>query len=55
VGLIEQAEVPGGILNITTDLHGVYKGTIRRTVFEYQGKHLRPYRRRRHQQVHELA
>lgn len=37
VGIIEQAEVPNGIMNITTTEHGVYKGTIRRTAFEYGG------------------
>jgi hypothetical protein len=37
IGIIQQAAVPGGVLNITTEDHGVYKGTIRRTAFEYEG------------------
>jgi hypothetical protein len=37
VGVIEQARVPGGVINITTETHGVYQGTVRRTAFEYKG------------------
>ena len=32
VGIIEQAKVPNGVVNITTDDHWVYPGTVRRTV-----------------------
>ena len=34
VGVIEQARVPDGVLNITTEDHDVYPGTIRRTAVE---------------------
>ncbi|SEK03284.1 hypothetical protein SAMN05444746_106262 [Variovorax sp. OK212] len=37
IGVIEQARVPDGVLNITTDDHQVYPGTIRRTVVEVDG------------------
>jgi hypothetical protein len=38
VGVIEQARVPDGVLNITTEDHDVYPGTIRRTVLEVEGQ-----------------
>jgi YD repeat-containing protein len=37
IGLIEQAPVPGGHMNITTNWHGVYAGDIRISVFEHKG------------------
>jgi len=38
IGIIEQMQVPDGILNITTEHHTVYPGTIRRTVIEKDGQ-----------------
>lgn len=37
IGIIEQTEVPDGVLNMTTEKHKVYPGTIRRTVIERDG------------------
>jgi hypothetical protein len=37
IGAITQERVPDGIVNITTDDHNVYPGTIRRTVVEADG------------------
>lgn len=37
VGVIEQARVPDGVLNITTEDHDVYPGTIRRAVLKVDG------------------
>lgn len=37
VGLVEQMVVPDGVMNITTEKHWVYPGTIRRTVIERDG------------------
>jgi hypothetical protein len=37
IGIIQQAKVPDGVLNITTERHDVYPGTIRRTVIEKDG------------------
>ncbi len=38
VGIIEQEKVPNGVVNITTEDHWVYPGTIRRTVINRNGK-----------------
>ncbi len=37
IGVITQERVPDGIVNITTEKHDVYPGTIRRTVVEVDG------------------
>lgn len=38
IGVIEQARVPDGVLNITREDHDVYPGTIRRTALEVDGQ-----------------
>jgi hypothetical protein len=38
IGVIEQVKVPNGVVNITTEDHNVYPGTIRRTALEFEGQ-----------------